>query len=57
MANARINRVGAAVHEIAQAMGAPTQYGEYPGYGLGYYSTTSLPTLLALTEPSTCVDP
>lgn len=57
MANARINRIGAAVHEIAQAMGAPTQYGEYPGYGLGYYSTTSLPTLLALTEPSTCVDP
>jgi M6 family metalloprotease-like protein len=43
MANARINRVGAAVHEIAQAMGAPTQYGEYPGYGLGYYDVLANP--------------
>jgi hypothetical protein len=39
LANSRINRVGAPVHEIAQAMGAPTQYGNYPGYGLGYVST------------------
>lgn len=44
-ANRRINRVGAAVHEIAQAMGAPTQYGEYPGYGLGYYDVMANSTL------------
>jgi len=43
MANGRVNRVGAAVHEIAQAMGAPTQYGEYPGYGLGYYDVMANP--------------
>lgn len=43
MANKRINRVGAAAHEIAVAMGAPTQYGEYPGYGLGYYDMLSNP--------------
>lgn len=43
MANGRMNRLGAAVHEIAQAMGAPTLYGEYPGYGLGYYDLMANP--------------
>ena len=43
MENSRVNRVGAAVHEIGQAMGAPTQYGEYPGHGLGYYDAMANP--------------
>jgi M6 family metalloprotease-like protein len=41
--NGRVQRVGAPVHEIAQAMGAPTQYGDYPGYGLGYYDVMANP--------------
>lgn len=43
MENGSVNHVGAAVHEIAQAMGAPTQYGEFPGYGLGYYDVMANP--------------
>jgi M6 family metalloprotease-like protein len=41
--NRHINRVGVAVHEIAQVLGAPTLYGTYPGYGLGYYDMMSNP--------------
>lgn len=41
--NGKVQRVGAPVHEIAQAMGAPTQYGDYPGYGLGYYDVMANP--------------
>jgi hypothetical protein len=43
--NGHVNRVGVAVHEIAQAMGAPTLYGlpGNGGYGLGYYDVMSNP--------------
>lgn len=41
--NARMNRVGVAVHELAQALGAMPLYGEYPGYGLGYYDMLANP--------------
>jgi len=41
--NNQINRVGVAVHELAQTFGAPTLYGSYPGYGLGYYDVMSNP--------------
>lgn len=41
--NSHMNRVGVAVHELAQALGALPMYGEYPGYGLGYYDMLSNP--------------
>jgi M6 family metalloprotease-like protein len=41
--NSRMNRVGVAVHELAQALGAMPLYGEYPGYGLGYYDMLANP--------------
>jgi M6 family metalloprotease-like protein len=41
--NARLNRVGVAVHELAQVLGAPSLYGEFPGYGLGYYDMLANP--------------
>jgi M6 family metalloprotease-like protein len=41
--NAHINRVGVAVHELAQVLGAPSVYGPYPGYGLGYYDMLANP--------------
>jgi hypothetical protein len=39
----RYMRVGSAIHEIAQMMGAPTLYGPEPGNGLGYYDPLSNP--------------
>lgn len=41
--NGHMNRVGAAVHELAQVMGAPPMYGDYPGFGLGYYDVLANP--------------
>lgn len=41
--NGHMNRVGVAVHELAQALGASPLYGDYPGYGLGYYDALSNP--------------
>ena len=41
--NAHVNRVGVAVHELAQVLGAPTLHGEFPGYGLGYYDVMANP--------------
>lgn len=41
--NEHIARVGIASHEIAQMLGAPTTYGDFPGYGLGYYDIMSYP--------------
>jgi M6 family metalloprotease-like protein len=41
--NAHLNRVGVAVHELAQVLGAPSIYGDYPGYGLGYYDMLANP--------------
>ncbi len=41
--NAQMNRVGVAVHELAQSFGAMPLYGEYPGYGLGYYDMLANP--------------
>jgi M6 family metalloprotease-like protein len=41
--NEHLNRVGVAVHELAQVLGAPTMYGEFPGYGLGYYDMMASP--------------
>jgi M6 family metalloprotease-like protein len=36
-------RLGTLVHEIAQALGIPTMYGDFPGYGLGYFDAMSNP--------------
>ena len=41
--NAHLNQVGVAVHELAQVMGAPSLYGEFPGFGLGYYDMMANP--------------
>lgn len=41
--NQQMNRVGVAVHELAQALGAMPLYGEYPGYGLGYFDVLANP--------------
>lgn len=41
--NQNIQRVGIPIHEIAQAMGAPTLYAGYPGFGLGLYDVMSSP--------------
>lgn len=41
--NDHVNRVGVAVHELAQVLGAPTMHGEFPGYGLGYYDVMANP--------------
>ncbi|KAG7355741.1 protease [Nitzschia inconspicua] len=41
--NNHVNRVGAAVHELAQVLGAPTLYQSFPGYGLGYYDVMANP--------------
>jgi M6 family metalloprotease-like protein len=41
--NAHINRVGVAVHELAQVFGAPTLHGGFPGYGLGYFDMLANP--------------
>jgi len=43
IANAHVARVGIPVHEIAQMLGFPTTYGNYPGYGMGYYDIMSNP--------------
>mmetsp|Transcript_25633 Transcript_25633/g.36142 ORF Transcript_25633/g.36142 Transcript_25633/m.36142 type:complete len:565 (+) Transcript_25633:99-1793(+) len=43
IANQNVARVGIAVHEIAQMLGFPTTYGQYPGVGLGYYDIMSNP--------------
>ena len=31
------------MHEIAQALGIPTMYGGYPGFGLGYFDSMANP--------------
>ena len=36
-------RLGTIVHEIAQALGLPTMYGDFPGYGLGYFDAMANP--------------
>jgi hypothetical protein len=41
--NNPINRVGVAVHELAQVLGAPTLHQFFPGYGLGYFDVMSNP--------------
>lgn len=41
--NNNINRVGVAVHELAQVLGAPTLYQAFPGYGLGYFDVMANP--------------
>jgi len=41
--NDRYQHVGVAIHEIAQMLGAPTQYGPEPGNGLGYYDVMANP--------------
>ncbi|KAL3912698.1 MAG: hypothetical protein SGARI_001021 [Bacillariaceae sp.] len=44
--NNHINRVGVAVHELAQVLGAPTMHLDFPGYGLGYFDVMSNPCKL-----------
>ena len=39
----KIQHVGVPVHEIAQVIGAPTMYGNYPGMGLGLYDVMASP--------------
>jgi hypothetical protein len=41
--NSHINRVGVAVHEYGQVLGVPTLYGDFPGYGLGYFDVMANP--------------
>jgi hypothetical protein len=41
--NNHVNRVGVAVHELAQVLGAPTLYQAFPGYGLGYFDVMANP--------------
>jgi len=50
VANGHVARLGIAVHEIAQMLGAPTTYGEFPGYGLGYWDIMSNPFGFGGTE-------
>jgi hypothetical protein len=41
--NNHINRVGVAVHVLAQVLGAPTLHQDFPGYGLGYFDVMANP--------------
>jgi M6 family metalloprotease-like protein len=41
--NGRYQHAGVAIHEIAQMLGAPTQYGPEPGNGLGNYDVMASP--------------
>lgn len=41
--NGRYQHAGVAIHEIAQMLGAQTQYGPEPGNGLGYYDVMANP--------------
>jgi len=41
--NGRAQHAGVAIHEIAQMLGAPTQYGPEPGNGLGNYDVMASP--------------
>jgi hypothetical protein len=41
--NNNINRVGVAVHVLAQVLGAPTLHQNFPGYGLGYFDVMANP--------------
>lgn len=41
--NRRYQHAGVAIHEIAQMLGAPTQYGPEPGNGLGNYDVMASP--------------
>jgi len=43
VSNSHGPRLGTLVHEIGQALGIPTMYGGFPGFGLGFFDSMASP--------------